>query len=440
MEINELYELFQQSGKISTDSRSVEPGSLFFALRGDRFDGNRYAGAALDQGAAYAIVDNAEVVEAGKNFILVEDVLLTLQQLARFHRRKFHIPVIAITGSNGKTTTKELVSAVLATHYPTHFTRGNLNNHIGVALTLLAMSDQTEVAVIEMGANAQGEIAALCQIAEPTHGVITNIGKAHLEGFGGLEGVKRGKSELYRYLETHRGTVFVNMDEPFLEDLSQGISKRILYKVASEIQAEAYPISVKLSQAAPFLEVVVLDESGQEVRIKSHLIGHYNLNNLLTAIALGKYFKVPVQRIKSAIEAYIPRMNRSQLMQQGSNTFILDAYNANPTSMEAALRNFAAMGTRPKVALLGAMFELGLESAVEHTRIAKLAAQLGLEQVVLIGSGFAAAAEAERLLFFEDVAALRDWFWSQSWENTHFLLKGSRGMQLEKLFERKGQS
>lgn len=440
MEINELYELFQQSGKISTDSRSVEPGSLFFALRGDRFDGNRYAGAALDQGAAYAIVDNAEVVEAGKNFILVEDVLLTLQQLARFHRRKFHIPVIAITGSNGKTTTKELVSAVLATHYPTHFTRGNLNNHIGVALTLLAMSDQTEVAVIEMGANAQGEIAALCQIAEPTHGVITNIGKAHLEGFGGLEGVKRGKSELYRYLETHRGTVFVNMDEPFLEDLSQGISKRILYKVASEIQAEAYPISVKLSQAAPFLEVVVLDESGQEVRIKSHLIGHYNLNNLLTAIALGKYFKVPVQRIKSAIEAYIPRMNRSQLMQQGSNTFILDAYNANPTSMEAALRNFAAMGARPKVALLGAMFELGLESAVEHTRIAKLAAQLGLEQVVLIGSGFAAAAEAERLLFFEDVAALRDWFWSQSWENTHFLLKGSRGMQLEKLFERKGQS
>lgn len=440
MEINELYELFQQSGKISTDSRSVEPGSLFFALRGDRFDGNRYAGAALDQGAAYAIVDNAEVVEAGKNFILVEDVLLTLQQLARFHRRKFHIPVIAITGSNGKTTTKELVSAVLATHYPTHFTRGNLNNHIGVALTLLAMSDQTEVAVIEMGANAQGEIAALCQIAEPTHGVITNIGKAHLEGFGGLEGVKRGKSELYRYLETHRGTVFVNMDEPFLEDLSQGISKRILYKVASEIQAEAYPISVKLSQAAPFLEVVVLDESGQEVRIKSHLIGHYNLNNLLTAIALGKYFKVPVQRIKSAIEAYIPRMNRSQLMQQGSNTFILDAYNANPTSMEAALRNFAAMGARPKVALLGAMFELGLESAVEHTRIAKLAAQLGLEQVVLIGSGFASAAEAEGLLFFEDVAALRDWFWSQSWENTHFLLKGSRGMQLEKLFERKGQS
>lgn len=440
MEINELYELFQQSGKISTDSRSIESGSLFFALRGDRFDGNRYAGAALDQGAAYAIVDNAEVVEAGKNFILVEDVLLTLQQLARFHRRKFHIPVIAITGSNGKTTTKELVSAVLATHYPTHFTRGNLNNHIGVALTLLAMSDQTEVAVIEMGANAQGEIAALCQIAEPTHGVITNIGKAHLEGFGGLEGVKRGKSELYRYLETHRGTVFVNMDEPFLEDLSQGISKRILYKVASEIQAEAYPISVKLSQAAPFLEVVVLDESGQEVRIKSHLIGHYNLNNLLTAIALGKYFKVPVQRIKSAIEAYIPRMNRSQLMQQGSNTFILDAYNANPTSMEAALRNFAAMGARPKVALLGAMFELGVESAVEHTRIAKLAAQLGLEQVVLIGSGFASAAEAEGLLFFEDVAALRDWFWSQSWENTHFLLKGSRGMQLEKLFERKGQS
>lgn len=435
MEINELYELFQQSGKISTDSRQIEPGSLFFALRGDRFDGNLYASTALQQGAAYAIVDNEAVIEAGKNFILVEDVLLTLQQLARFHRRKFHIPVIAITGSNGKTTTKELVSAVLSTHYPTHFTKGNLNNHIGVALTLLAMSDQTEVAVIEMGANAQGEIAALCQIAEPTHGVITNIGKAHLEGFGGLEGVKRGKSELYRYLETQRGTVFVNLEEPFLEELSMGVVKRILYKVSAEVHTEAYPISIKLHQASPFLQVVVLDESGQEVRIKSHLIGHYNLNNLLTAIALGKYFKVPVQRIKSAIEAYVPRMNRSQVMQHGNNTFILDAYNANPTSMEAALRNFASSEGKPKIALLGAMFELGVESPAEHERIAQLAADQGFEEVVLIGQGFAVAARATGLRYFEDVVALRDWFWKQSWQQAHFLLKGSRGMQLEKLFE-----
>ena len=433
MEINELYELYQQSGKISTDSRHVEPGSLFFALKGDRFNGNHFAGQALEAGAAYAIVDEPEALVPGSNRILVEDVLNTLQQLARFHRRKFNIPVIAVTGSNGKTTTKELLSAVLSVHYPTHFTRGNLNNHIGVALTLLAMPDHTEVAVIEMGANAQGEIAFLCQIAEPTHGVITNIGKAHLEGFGGIEGVKKGKSELYRYLEGRKGTIFVNVEEPFLRELSDTAPKRVLYGLSEAPAAGAYPIGIKLLEVQPFVHLAMADETGQLLEIHSHLIGHYNVGNLTTAIALGQYFKVPAQKIKAAIEAYIPGMNRSQILSLGSNTMILDAYNANPSSMEAALRNFAALPQHPKVAILGAMFELGEAAAEEHARIGRLACELGFEEVVLVGADFQATAGALGLRHFPNVFALREWFKAQPWEGTHFLLKGSRGMQLEKV-------
>lgn len=435
MEINELYELFQQYGKISTDSRHIVPGSIFFALRGDRFDGNAFAASALQSGAAYAVVDDPDVVKEGENYILVEDVLSTLQQLARYHRRKFHIPVIAITGSNGKTTTKELISTVLSMHYPTHFTQGNLNNHIGVALTLLAMPDTTEVAVIEMGANAQGEIAALCQIAEPTHGVITNIGKAHLEGFGGFEGVKKGKSELYSYLTGSKGTVFVNMEEPFLEELSASMTKRILYKLTDKLVHERYPIGIKLLDTQPYLKVAILDESDQLLEIHSQLIGRYNLGNLITAVALGQYFKVPVTKIKAAIEGYIPRMNRSQLIIKGTNTFILDAYNANPSSMEVALQSFATSQGRPKVALLGAMFELGAVAAEEHARIARFAVDCGFDGLVLVGKAFKQAAEAMNLRYFEHVQDLRDWFWLQNWENTYFLLKGSRGMQLERLLE-----
>lgn len=433
MEINELYELYQQSGKISTDSRHVEPGSLFFALKGDRFNGNHFAGKALEAGAAYAIVDEPEVLVPGSNMILVDDVLNTLQQLARFHRRKFNIPVIAVTGSNGKTTTKELLSAVLSAHYPTHFTRGNLNNHIGVALTLLAMPDQTEVAVIEMGANAQGEIAFLCQIAEPTHGVITNIGKAHLEGFGGIEGVKKGKSELYRYLEARKGTIFVNLEEPFLKELSEAAPKRVLYGLSETPAAGAYPIGIKLVEVQPFVHLSMADETGQLLAVHSHLIGRYNVGNLTTAIALGQYFKVPAQKIKAAIEAYVPGMNRSQILSLGSNTMILDAYNANPSSMEAALRNFAALPQHPKVAILGAMFELGEAAVEEHARIGRLAHGLGFEEVVLVGADFQPIAEALGLRHFPDVFALREWFQAQAWQGTHFLLKGSRGMQLEKM-------
>lgn len=435
MEINELYELFQQTGKVSTDSRRIEPGSIFFALRGEHFDGNAFAGEALKKGAAYAVVDDPAVLATGKNFILADDVLSTLQQLARYHRQQFHIPVIAITGSNGKTTTKELVSTVLAAHYTTHFTRGNLNNHIGVCLTLLDMKDDAEVAVIEMGANAQGEIAALCRIAEPTHGVITNIGKAHLEGFGGLEGVKKGKSELYRYLAERKGTVFINQEEPFLQELSKSVLKRVFYGLSDAPSPDHAPIEIQLIAEQPFLKVAFLDEQQQLLEVHSQLIGRYNLGNLITAIALGRYFKVPARKIKSAIEGYVPSMNRSQLIARDSNTFILDAYNANPSSMEQALRNFAATPAKHKVAILGAMFELGVESPQEHLQIARLAAQLGFEQLILAGEDFEPAARELQIPYYRDAAGLKAWFSGQSWQDTLFLIKGSRGMRMESLLE-----
>lgn len=435
MDVNELYELFQQSGSVSTDSRKIVPGSIFFALRGDRFDGNRFAATAIQEGAVYAVVDDPSVAVPGQPFILVEDALISLQHLARHHRRQFHIPVIGITGSNGKTTTKELVSSVLASHYVTHFTQGNLNNHIGVCLTLLAMGEDTEVAVVEMGANAQGEIATLCRIAEPTHGLVTNIGKAHLEGFGGVEGVKKGKSELYRYLAERKGTAFVNQEESFLADLSSKVTKRIFYGLSDTPSQENRPIEIKLLAEQPFLKVAFLDEAGQLVEIQSRLIGRYNLGNLMTAIALGRYFKAPSLKIKAAIEGYVPQMNRSQIIPWNSNTIILDAYNANPSSMEAALRNFAAMGEGRKVAILGAMFELGEEAPAEHARIGALAEEMAFDQTLLVGKEFEVFALSRKIPFYPDVQALRSWFQAQTWEDTHFLIKGSRGMQLEKLLD-----
>ncbi|MEY4134820.1 MAG: UDP-N-acetylmuramoyl-tripeptide--D-alanyl-D-alanine ligase [Saprospiraceae bacterium] len=433
MEVKELYELFRASRKVSTDSRHPVPGSLFFALKGIHFDGNDYAADALSAGAAYAVVDNPSVVRPDMPFILVEDTLSTLQQLARFHRRQFLIPIIAITGSNGKTTTKELVSTVLSAHYRTHFTKGNLNNHIGICLTLLGMPDDTEVAVVEMGANAQGEIAALCAIAEPTHGVVTNIGKAHLEGFGGLEGVKKGKSELYRFMIGQKGTVFINTGEDFLSDLSEGVQKRVFYGLSESLSPDSPRMEVRLAGEQPFLSVEFLSENDTSVTIHSQLIGRYNLGNLVTAIALGRYFKVPAEKIKGALEAYVPGMNRSQLLQKGTNTFILDAYNANPSSMEQALRNFARVPGEKKIAVLGAMFELGAASSAEHDYIARLALDLRFGQVILAGAEFQAAARSLGLPFFSNSSELASWFSSNSWDNTTFLLKGSRGMQMEKM-------
>lgn len=434
MEISSLYQLFLASGKVSTDSRKIEPGCLFFALRGDKFDGNQYAKTALEQGAAFAIVDDPGLSSI-QQCIVVDNVLQTLQELARYHRRQLHIPIIAITGSNGKTTTKELIATVLGSQYPMHYTEGNLNNHIGVPLTLLKLDPRIEVAVIEMGANHQGEIDQLCRIAEPTHGLITNIGKAHLEGFGGVEGVKKGKSELYRYLAETGGLAFVNNDEAFLHELSEPVKKRIFYELSENPAPNHKPYEVKLLQLQPFIRVAFLDENEQLIETGSKLMGNHNFQNIKTAVTLGKYFKVPGAKIRAAIEGYNPNMNRSQILPWGSNSILLDAYNANPSSMEATLRTFAENEAAHKVVILGDMFELGDEAEQEHQRIAQLALDLGFQQVILAGHNFAASAKTLGCQHFVDANALKTWFQTQKWENTAFLIKGSRGMALEKILD-----
>ena len=419
---------------VTIDSRQVSRGSIFFAIRGDRFDGNDYAAAALEAGASFAVVDRPETA-AGDRFLLVEDALLSLQQLARQHRRQFQIPVIAITGSNGKTTTKELVSAVLASRYSLHFTRGNLNNHIGVPLTLLAMRPETEVAVIEMGANHVGEIDALCRIAEPTHGLITNIGKAHLEGFGGLEGVRRGKSELYRYLASRDGVAFINKDEKHLEDLAQPVQKKLFYSRAASIGPASGPYAVELTAEQPFVCAAFGDENGDRWEVHSHLVGLYNFSNIMTAIALGKYFKVPARKIKMAVEGYVPSNNRSQVLVRGSNTFLLDAYNANPTSMRSAIDSFRKQEAAHKIAILGEMLELGQYSAEEHEQVARHALGQDFDEILLVGEGFHAIAGKLNLKHFRDAGELKAWLSAQHYEHAHFLLKGSRGIRLERILE-----
>jgi len=428
-----LYLLYLKHPVVVIDSREVVPGSLFFAIKGERFDGNQFAEQALDNGAAFAIVDDAEVVK-GDRYILVEDVLTCLQDLARYHRRQFTVPVIGITGSNGKTTTKELVAVVLGSHYNLHYTQGNYNNHIGVPLTLLAMSLDTDVAVIEMGANHQGEIDMLCRIAEPSHGLITNIGKAHLEGFGGLEGVKKGKSELYRFLAERQGMAFINRDEPFLEGLAESVTKKVFYKRSTSPSAQVADLEIKLLADYPFLKVAFLDRPTQQlIEVPTQLHGMYNLGNLMTAIALGKYFKVPGEKIKKAIEAYIPSDNRSQLMEYHGNKFLLDAYNANPTSMKGAILAFGNVEAPRKAAILGDMLELGTDSRKEHEAIAKLALEQHYELLVFVGNEFKAAAEAHGVRHFESAEALKEWFGQQKFEGLYFLVKGSRGIGLERI-------
>ncbi len=434
MNTQELYQIYLRHTKVSIDSRKAEKGGLFFALKGERFDGNQFAATALDAGAAYAVVDDPAVAR-GSRCILVQDSLKALQELARHHRRQFFIPVIAITGSNGKTTTKELIAAVLGSHYKLHFTQGNLNNHIGVPLTLLAMPPEAEVAVIEMGANHQGEIDLLCRIAEPSHGLITNIGKAHLEGFGGIEGVKKGKSELYRYLAETGGMVFVSRNERFLEELAAPVEKKIFYRRSDKPAVAERDIEIQLLATQPFVRAAFIDQEGKRYEVNSHLIGAYNFNNIMTAIALGKYFKAPCGKIARAIEAYIPENMRSQILRRDSNTFVLDAYNANPSSMREAILTFAAMEGRPKVAILGDMLELGEESRREHERIAELAAEQGFDDAVFVGPEFEAVARSAGFRHFTDVAELKQWFGAQHFRNCFFLVKGSRGMRLERVLE-----
>ena len=384
--MHNLYKIFRQHPHITTDSRNVAVDSLFFALSGERFNGNAFAKDALEKGAAYAIMDDTEYYFESDKTILVEDSLTTLQELARCHRQQFEIPVFAITGSNGKTTTKELLATVLSCHYNVHYTQGNLNNHIGVPLTLLSMPEDTEIAIIEMGANHIGEIATLCSIALPTHGLITNIGKAHLEGFGSLEGVKKAKAELYDFLATHNGLAFVNIDEDFLEALAEPV--QYIARYGNGFGSLRARFRAMLLDEFPHLKVYFISEEMEDFIVQTQIYGRYNYANILSAIAAGMYFRVPAHKIKTAIEAYVPASNRSQIMERGTNTIILDAYNANPVSMHKALESFTDVDAKYKVAILGDMLELGETSITEHQHMIEYALTLNLNSLVLVGKQF----------------------------------------------------
>ncbi len=432
MKIQDLYDLFLKHPHVTTDSRQAVPDGLFFALKGSNFDGNKFASNALEQGCTFAIIDDPQEQQSDK-YILVDNVLETLQQLAIYHRQQLTIPVIGITGSNGKTTTKELCHLVLDSHYNTFATPGNFNNHIGVPLSLLAIPGQTEIAIIEMGANAQKEIDFLSNIAHPTHGLITNIGKAHLEGFGGIEGVKKGKSELYRYLAAKGGTVFINKNEPFLEELAAPCSQKIFYGSWQPQSETDTAYSYKLIDTSPFVNLEYREESGQTITINSQLYGAYNYNNIITAITLGRYFGVPGTKIKAAIEAYNPNNNRSQLLKKDSNTYILDAYNANPTSMKEAIKSFAQMDVEKKGVILGHMLELGEESPQEHQQLVAELVKHSFEPVILVGHLFKELTLPERFIHFSHIEDLKDWLQGKAYKNMHFLVKGSRKVGLEKI-------
>ena len=433
--IEQLYAIFLQHPVVSTDTRQLPQGCIFFALKGERFDGNLFAAQALEHGASYAVIDDP-ARQTDERLLLVPDVLTALQQLATHHRVKFDIPVIAIGGSNGKTTTKELISNILTSHYPCHFTKGNLNNHIGVPLTLLSMPAKTEVAVIEMGTNQPGDISQLCEIARPTHGLLTNIGKEHLEGFGSLAGVKKAERELYQYLARNSGCIFLNLSEQYLPAMARYNKRRIEYLQSDILNPNNGTIEVKMLQEMPFVEVAFLSDEGPVVEVRTHLFGRHNFNNVMTAIVLGIYFKVPAAKIKSALEAYRPSNNRSQIVQYGSNTVLLDAYNANPSSMQPALRSLQAMPAERKVAILGDMLELGEDSKKEHEAILRFAARMHFDQLILVGKEFAQTSyQRYHALHFSDNVAAKKWLEEQKFQNTLILIKGSRGIRLEKIVE-----
>ncbi len=413
MTTEELYNIFSKHPSVQTDTRKLKPGDIFFALKGDHFNGNEFARQALSDGAAYSVIDEKEFEIPGKT-ILVDDVLVALQQLALYHRKQFSIPFLAITGSNGKTTTKELIHAVLSSTFITYTTEGNLNIQIGIPLT--------------MGANHLKEIAGYCEIAMPTHGIITNCGKAHLEGFGSEEGVKKGKGELFDWLRTlTHGYAFVMWDYDYLREMSKGISGIIKYGTTEDAHVIG---SVKKSN--PYLEVAIKQGLDDHL-IQTQLVGEYNLPNVLAAVTVGKTFKIDEQKIKSAIENYTPSNSRSQLIEKGTNKFILDAYNANPSSMKLAIENFAGLTAGNKVLMLGAMAELGDDSLEEHKAIVKLIKQSKWKAVVLVGGDFLKVQHS--YTSFINATEAREWLHQQRFENTYLLIKGSRSIQMEKVLD-----
>jgi UDP-N-acetylmuramoyl-tripeptide--D-alanyl-D-alanine ligase len=423
--VSELYRIYLQYPSICTDTRKVQKGDLFFALKGDNFNGNHFAAQALESGASFAIIDEPPQI-ANDRFIPVLDVLSALQNLAAFHRNRFTIPFIAITGSNGKTTTKELIHAVLSEKYKTYTTEGNLNNHIGIPLTILKIKDDAELAIIEMGANHIGEIEGYCAYTRPTHGLITNCGKAHLEGFGGIEGVRKGKGELFDYLRAYGGSAFVMWDYEYLQQMSKGIREVFTYGTNHA------DITGIVEEANQFLKVKITKGKSAGL-IQTHLTGDYNLPNVLAAVCLGSYFNVNVEEIRRGIENYIPSNSRSQLVQAGTNTIILDAYNANPSSVKLAIKNFIHYPAANKVLLLGAMAELGSESIKEHELVLQQIASESWKEVVLVGGDFMKIKHP--FVSFDNSEEAGKWVASKSFQNTAFLVKGSRSIKMEKAVE-----
>lgn len=424
--MDRLYALYKQYPKVQTDTRALAPNELFFALKGPSFNGNLFAKRALEMGAAGAVIDEPIGIEAD-NIFLVQDVLETLQALALHHRRQFKIPFIAITGSNGKTTTKELLHAVLSSTYTTYTTKGNLNNHIGVPLTILSIKDDAAMAIIEMGANHQKEIESYCKMALPTHGIINNCGKAHLEGFGGVEGIRKGKGELFDFLSLNNGTAFINAGLDYLIDMSSSIKNKIFYG------GKAYSFEAAVFQSEPLLALEIRSEKWGTQKIFTQLVGAYNKPNIEAAISVGDYFGIAFESIKRSLEAYVPDNARSQLIQKGNNTIILDAYNANPSSMQAAIENFSHQQSENKYMFLGGMMELGQESIAEHQSLIDMIKTTGIRNVVLVGGDFAHV--DHHCTYFPDAAQAAEWIKLNPPSNALLLIKGSRGIKMEKLLD-----
>lgn len=427
-----LYEIYKSHPIICTDSRTCLPGSLFFALKGDNFDANAFALGALEKGAAFAVVDKEEYA-LDERFILVNDTLVTLQELARFHRRQLGTKIIGITGTNGKTTTKELIAAVLKQKYNTHFTQGNFNNHIGVPLTLLQLKPEHEIGVIEMGANHPGEIKMLSEIALPDFGIITNVGKAHLEGFGSFEGVMKTKAELYDFIHAENRKIFLNTGNENLLEMANnsGFSDRkgvLPYCLNSDIENKL--ATGKVISSSPLLEMQCITSKGG-FDVKTQLIGTYNAENVLAAVSIGTFFDIPNEKIKFALESYQPQNNRSQFTQTEKNKLIIDAYNANPTSMQAAVLNFAVMEAENKTLIIGDMLELGGQSDMEHQRIVDLINENGFSDVYLVGNCFQAV--KSNFIKFADVEKLKEHIQNKQLQNRFILIKGSHGIHLEKI-------
>ena len=429
MQIEQLYELFLNHPVITIDSRIVSKGCLFFALKGDHFNGNQFASKAIENGAAFAIIDDNKFANDSR-FIIVDDVLQTLQKLANYHRKKLKIPVLAITGTNGKTTTKELISAVLKQKYKLTYTQGNLNNHIGVPLTLLSMKSDTEFAIIEMGANHMYEIKLLCEIAEPDYGLITNIGKAHLEGFGSFENIIKTKVELYDFVDSVGGTLFYNAENPILNEKVKNIStKSVFYGNVDNSNCMA-----SIGSANPFVTLEI-KQNNTKYAIQTKLIGNYNLENILAAVCIGTHFGVKQDLIKIAIESYTPTNNRSQFIQSNTNTIFLDAYNSNPTSLKASLLNFLELKVEHRSLILGDMLELGSDAEKEHENIIEIIEKQQFERVILVGGIFSKINAPPTFVRFTNVSQAILWLEKNRINNSNILIKGSRGIQLERIVE-----